>query len=186
MPDLPAIPELTPKQLDFVIEQLALNPHKLIEVKDSFERFYGKTIHGEVVQRVNSECQKQIEDKRLEIYTNQVNSLPIAHSFTILSLAQSRIEHLLKNPKIIRQERKIDPSDGREYFENETYVDDNAMQKWATIAQQERFLTLKLEIERIVKFADSKEKLPIRKTGFQPITINTGFSLDDEKEQAQS
>ncbi len=177
--DLPSIPELTKEQLQFVVDRLALNPHKLLETQAEFERFFDRKVSGSVIQRINAECKEHIEKRRIEIYSTEVNSIPIAHSFNILSLAQSRIEHLLKNEKTIRQNRKIS-EDGKEFFENETYADDVAMQNWAKIAQNERFLTLKLEIERIVKSAESSKPLPAQGTGFRPITINTGFSIDEE------
>lgn len=175
--DLPS--SLTKEKFDYLIDQLARRPNAFIEIQAECNKVFSGSLSGETLQWVKSNYKSEIDSKRLEIFED-VNSIPISHSFSILAIAQMRIEHLMKNPKTIRQNRKFDESSGREYFENEEYVDDKALQDWAKIAQNERFNTLKIEIEKIVKFAEQKDKLPPRASGFRPITINTGFDVEED------
>lgn len=172
--DLPAY--LPNGQFEYLIEALARKPFELFEVQSDFERLWGRKVEASVLMNLKKDYKDQIDAKRLEIYED-INSLPLAHSFPIIALCQSRIEDLVKTPKTIRQNRRIDEK-GQEYIEDEKAVDDAAITKYLTICQNERFGTLKLEIAKIVNEVD-KTRLP--RTGFKPVVINTGFSDGEEE-----
>lgn len=167
------------EQIQFLITRLARNPNALLETQAEFERFYHTKINGLVIQNLLSERKEEVTKLRNSIYQDEVANIPLAHSYTILAIAQSRIEDLLKNPKVVRTVKKSDDNTGKDYWQAIEEIDDKMIQMYLKISQDERFFSIRCELEKIIKDVD-KHRLP--KTGFKPIQINTGFEID-EKEQ---
>ena len=176
--------DLNKEQKQFVLQLLARKPNSPIEIKAEFEKLYEPVkIKGETIQKLYAENREYIKELRQQIYIGGIDDLPIAHAYTILAISQARVEDLAKNPKVVRTVKRFDENTGKEYWEEILEIDDANIQKYLKLAQDERFGALKLEIEKIVKEVD-KTRLP--RTGFKPVTINTGFEEQDEEIKTNS
>lgn len=171
--------ELNDDQISFLIDHLA-KTNDLEHVSNAFERFFKKNVSWMALKEIREEKADEISQAREKIYVDEINSLPIAHSFTTLSICQMRIEDLLKNLKTVRTLRKL-TKDGKEYMEEVKEVDDPNIQKYLEISQKERFLTIKAHIETAAKGVDKQRIMPKSGSGIKPITVNTGFSSDGEE-----
>jgi hypothetical protein len=174
MTDLPALP-LNPEQEEYLIEKLAFQDTNLTEIQEEYEKFFKTSLNGEVLWRLRKEKANLIKEKRESLYS-LTDTIPCANSFPRLALAQSRLEDLAKNPKVVRTVRKGSISEKQEYWEEVKEIDDDRLHKWATFAQNEEYLAKKLLVELIVKEVD-KKKIPL--TGFKPIRVSSGLEEED-------
>lgn len=165
---------------DFLLEQLAFQETNLMDIQEKFQQFFKVGIRGEVIMSFRRENKELILERRSELY-NQTSSIPIANAFPRLALAQSRIEDLAKNPRLVRVIRKFDKETGAVYDEEVKEIDDVNLRGWSREAREEEYLAKKLLLETIVKEIDKADAKKITASGFKPVTVNIGF--DEEKKE---
>lgn len=168
---------IPPEQLEYIVERLARDELNLVSIQEDFNRLFPNKLSGELLMRIRKHNRQDIVAARKKLYIDGINDLPIAHSYTIMAISQIRVEDLLKNPKIVKQIRRLNEATGLEFNEDVLDIDDKNIQTYLKIAQDERYLNLKLELDKLVKDVDKKA---IPKTGFKPIQINVGFEVEEE------
>jgi hypothetical protein len=174
MTDFPALP-LNSAQEEYLIEKLAFQDTNLTEIQEEFEKFFKTSLNGEVLWVLRKEKAEAIAQKRTEMYS-QTDTIPCANPYPRLALAQSRLEFLAKNPKVVKSVRAGSITDKTEYWKEISEIDDDRLHKWATFAQNEEYLAKKLLVELIVKEVD-KKKIPT--SGFKPIRVSSGLEEED-------
>jgi hypothetical protein len=166
--------ELDEDQINYLVVQLATT-NDPFKAQGVFTQFFKRGVTAQAVLKVQKEHKADIEKAKEEIY-NDLYNIPISHAYVRLALANSRIEHLLKNPndRQVLREMVEGVIDGvrieREQPVKYEEINEKEVREWAKFAQNEQLMNEKLKLEMIIKRIEDET---ISKTGFRPVKVNT-------------
>lgn len=172
--------DLDNDQIDYLVVQLATTNDPL-KAQQLFNQFFKVSVTGQAVLKIQRDRKEDIKKAKEEIY-NDLYNVPIAHAFVRLSIANSRIEFLLKNPtdRSVLREMVEDIVDGHAIMREQPVkyedVNEKELREWVKLAQTEQLLNEKMKLDMLIKRIEDES---IKGTGFKPVKVNTRIDFGE-------